>query len=84
MNILEGYRTESKESYSILDVKEGDPRLEKHRQVVLENYLEFGIVMLQKSRDQGKTLSDVIEQAKTVLWYVKNERMQQLSRELGL
>jgi len=75
---------EEKKSYSILDIREADPQLEKHRKDVLEKYLEYGLVLLQSSNDQGKTLDDVIEQMKTVLWYVKNERMQQISNELGL
>ncbi|MBE3136659.1 MAG: hypothetical protein IMZ43_04590 [Thermoplasmata archaeon] len=75
---------EEKESYSILDIREVDPQLERHRKDVLEKYLEYGIVLLRKFRDQGKTLDDVIEQMKTVLWYVKNERMQQINNELGL
>lgn len=72
------------ESYSILDSKEMEAFLEKHRKDVLERYLEFGLVMLRRLRDQGKTLDDVIEQAKCALWYVKNERMQQISDELGV
>jgi len=75
---------EKTEPYGILEVREADPKLEKHRKDVLEKYLEYGIVVLQKCRDQEKTLDDVIEQMKTVLWYVKNERMQQINNELGL
>jgi len=75
---------EEKESYSILDIREVDPQLEKHRKDVLEKYLEYGLVLLRKFNDQGKTLDDVIEQMKTVLWYVKNERMQRINNELGL
>ena len=73
-----------KESYSILDIREADPQLEKHRKDVLEKYLEYGLVILKKFKDQGNTLDDVIEQMKTVLWYVKNERMQQINNEFGL
>ena len=72
------------ESYGILDFREIDPQLEKHRKDVLEKYLEYGLVQMQKARSQGKTLDDVIEQMKTVLWYVKNERIQQINNELGL
>lgn len=72
------------ESYSILDIKESDPQLEKHRKDVLEKYLEFELIFMMKLRDRGKTLDDVIEQMKTALWYVKNERMQQINDELGL
>lgn len=72
------------ESYGILDIREVDPQLEKHRKDILEKYLEYGIVSFQKSRDQGKTLDDVIEQMKTILWYVKNERMQKITNEFGI
>jgi hypothetical protein len=75
---------EEKKTYSIFDVREPDPRLEKYRKDVLEKYLEFGLVALQKARDEGQTLDDVIDRTKTVLWYVKNERMQQIQNELGL
>jgi len=80
----EGLEVKRQESYGILDIKEVDPKLEKHRKDVLEKYLEYGLVSLQKAKDQGKILDDVIEQLKTVLWYIKNERMQQINDELGL
>ncbi len=72
------------ESYGILDMREVDPMLEKHRKDVLEKYLEYEIVSLYNTRNQGKTLDDVIEQMKTILWYVKNERMQQINNEFGV
>ena len=75
---------EEKETYSILDIREVDPQLEKHRKDVLEKYLEYELVFLKNAQAQGKNLEDVIEQLKTVLWYVKNERMQQINNELGL
>jgi hypothetical protein len=75
---------EEKETYGILDMREADPQLEKHRKDVLEKYLEYGIVSLRKFKEEGKNLDDVIEQMKTVLWYVKNQRMQQIHNELGL
>lgn len=75
---------EEKETYGILDIREVDPQLEKHRKDVLEKYLEYGLVSLRRVRDEGKTLDEVIEQMKTVLWYVKNERMQQIQNEFGL
>jgi len=80
----EGLDMKENESYGILDIKEVDPHLEKHRKDVLEKYLEYGLVSLQKAKGQGKTLDDVIDQIKTILWYVKNERMQQINDELGL
>jgi hypothetical protein len=75
---------EEKETYSILGIREADPMLENHRKDVLEKYLEYGLVVLWRFNEQGKTLEDVIEQTKLVLWYVKNEMMQQINNELGL
>ena len=75
---------DEKESYSIFDIKEAEPQLEKHRKDVLEKYLEYEYVLLKSFNDQGKTLDDVINQMKTILWYVKNERMQHISNEFGL
>jgi hypothetical protein len=51
---------------------------------VLEKYLEYEYVLLKSFNDQGKTLDDVIDQMKTILWFVKNERMQHISNEFGL
>jgi hypothetical protein len=75
---------EKKESYSIFDIKEADPQLEKHRKDVLEKYLEYEYVLLKNFNEHGKTLADVIDQIKTILWFVKNERMQHISNEFGL
>lgn len=75
---------EEKETYSILDIREIDPQLEKHRKDVLEKYLEYGFVLLKNFGDQGKTLDDVIEHVRTILWFVKNERMHQINDEIGL
>jgi len=75
---------EEKESYSIFDIREADPQLEKHRKDVLEKYLEYEFVLLKSYNEQGKTLDDVIDQMKTILWFVKNERMQHISNEFGL
>lgn len=74
---------EEKESYNIFDIKEVDPILEKHRRDVLEKYLEYEIISFQNTRDQGKNLDDVIDQMKTILWYVKNERMREINNEFG-
>jgi hypothetical protein len=75
---------EERETYSILDIREADPQLEKHRKDVIEKYLEYGFMSLRKAKEQGKNLDDVIDEMKTVLWFVKNERMQQVNSELGL
>jgi hypothetical protein len=84
IDIKEGLEMEEIESYGILDIREADPQLEKHRKDVLEKYLEYEIVLLREYNEKGKSLEDVIEQMKTVLWYVKNERMQQIENEFGL
>ncbi len=73
-----------KESYSIMDFKEIDPQLEKHRKDVIEKYIEYEIVLMQEFKDQGKNLDDVIEHMKTTLWFVKNQRAQQIKEELGM
>jgi len=80
----EGYIMKEEESYSIMDFKEIDPQLEKHRKDVIEKYIEYEIVLMQEFKDQGKSLDDVIEHVKTILWYVKNQRAQQIKNELGM
>jgi len=74
---------EERESYDILDIREADPQLEKHRKDVIEKYLEYEFVSLRNAKEQEKTLDDVIDELKTALWFVKNERMQQINNELG-
>jgi len=71
------------ETYSILDIREIDPMLEKHRKDVLEKYLEYELVLLHEFKNQGKNLDDLIEYLKTTLWYIKNQRAQQIQNELG-
>ena len=73
-----------KQTYSIMDIREVDPRLEKHRKEVIEKYIEYGIVLMHEFKDQGKSLDDVIEHMKTILWYMKNQRAQQIKEELGM
>ena len=72
------------ESYSIVDIKEADPLLEKHRKEVIEKYIEYEIALMQDFKEQGKSLDDYINHMKTTLWYVKNERAQQIKKELGM
>ena len=72
------------ESYSIMDIKEVDPVLEKYRKDVIEKYIEYEIVLMKEFKEQGKNLDDVIDHLKTTLWYVKNQRAQQIKEELGL
>jgi len=47
-------------SYSIFDIREADPQLEKHRKDVIEKYLEYEIVLMKEFKDEGKTLDDVL------------------------
>ncbi|UCH71412.1 MAG: hypothetical protein JSW62_03165 [Thermoplasmatales archaeon] len=78
------YMIKEEESYSIMDIKEVDPILEKYRKEVIEKYLEYEIVLLHEFRDEGKNLDDVIEHMKIALWYVKNQRAEQIKNKLGL
>ncbi|UCD13121.1 MAG: hypothetical protein JSW60_06055 [Thermoplasmatales archaeon] len=71
-------------SYSITDIRETNPQLEKHRRDVIEKYMEYEIVLMHEFKDQDKTLDDVIEHMKTTLWYVKNQRAQRIKKELGM
>lgn len=73
-----------KESYSILDFKEADPSLERHRKDVIEKFMEYEVVLLNEYKVQGKTLDDYLEHMKTTLWYVKDQRAHQINDELGL
>ena len=38
---------DEEESYSIMDIKEADPQLEKHRKEVIEKYIEYEIALMQ-------------------------------------
>jgi hypothetical protein len=78
------YMIKEEESYSIMDIKEVDPILEKYRKDVIEKYLEYEIVLLHEFRDEGKNLDDFIEHMKIALWYVKNQRAKQIKNEIGL
>lgn len=80
---MEGKLMKEEETYSILDIREIDPMLEKHRKDVLEKYLEYELVLLHEFKNQGKNLDDLIEYLKTTLWYIKNQRAQQIQNELG-
>jgi hypothetical protein len=72
------------ESYSIMYIKEADPQLEKHRKEVIEKYIEYEIALMQDFKEQGKSLEDFIDHMKTTLWYVKDQRAQQIKKELGI
>jgi hypothetical protein len=69
-------------SYCVMDNKEADPQLEKHRKDVIEKYIEYEIALMQNFKEQGKSLDDYIEHMKTILWNIKNERAKQIKKEL--
>lgn len=75
---------DKEESYSIMDIKEADPQLEKHRKEVIEKYIEYEIALMQEFKEQGKSLNEYIDQMKTTLWYVKDQRAKQIKKELGM
>jgi hypothetical protein len=75
---------DEEESYCIMDIKEADPRLEKHRKEVIEKYLEYELVLMQDFKIKGKSLDDYFEYMKTILWYIKEERAESIKRELGV
>jgi hypothetical protein len=75
---------DKEESYSIMDIKEADSQLEKYRKEVIEKYIEYEIALMQDFKEQGKSLDEYINHIKTTLWYVKNERAQQIKNELGV
>ena len=75
---------DEKNSYSIMDIKEADPLLEKHRKEVIEKYIEYEIALIQEFKEQGKSLNDYLDHMKTTLWYIKNQRAQQIEKELGI
>ena len=39
-------------SYSIIDIKEADPQLEKHRKDVIEKYIEYEITLCKISKNK--------------------------------
>ncbi len=73
-----------KESYSILDFKEADPILEKHRKDVIEKFMEYEIVLLNEFKEKDKNLDDYLEHMKTTLWFIKDQRAHQINEELKL
>ena len=74
---------EKEKSNSIFDIKEADPILEKHRKDVLEKYIEYDIALIHKFKDERKNLDDLLEHKKKIIWFVKNERAQQIQKEFG-
>ena len=72
---------DEKETYSYMDIKEADPQ---HRKEVIEQYIEYEIALMQNFKEQGKSFDDYIDHVKTTLWYIKDQRAQQIKRELGI
>ena len=79
-----GHMIDEKELYSRMDIKEADPQHEKHRKEVIEQYFEYEIALMQNFKEQGKSLNDYIDHVKTTLWYIKDQRAQQIKKELGM
>lgn len=75
---------DDEESFKIMEFKEADSYLEKHKKDVIEKYIEYEIVLMQDFKEQGKSLNDYIDHMKTILWYVKDQRAHQIKKELGV
>ena len=73
---------DKEKSYSIMDFKEADPILEKHRKEVIEKYIEYEIALIQDFKEEGKNLNDYLEHLKTILWYIKDQRSHSIQKEL--
>ena len=71
-------------SYSIMEIKEADPQLEKYRKDVIEKYIEYEISIMQDFKEQGKSFDDYIDHTKTILWHIKDQRAQLIKKELGM
>ena len=72
------------ESFSIMNLKEADPQLEKYRKDVIEQYIEYEIAIMQDFKKQGKSFDDYISHIKTILWYIKDQRAQLIKKDLGM
>jgi len=75
---------EEEESYCIMDIKEADPQLEKHRKEVIEKYIEYELVLMNDFKNQGKSFDDYIDYMKTILWYIKEVRAELIKKDLGV
>ncbi len=73
-----------KKSYnSINDIKEADFRLERYRKDIIEKYIEYEIFRMLDFKEQGKSFDDYIDLMKTILWNIKNQRAEQIKKEIG-
>ncbi len=70
------------ETYCIMDIKEADPKLEKHRKEVIEKYIEYEIALMHYFKNRGKSLEDFIDYMKTILWYIKEVRAELIKKDL--
>ena len=66
--------------FTIVDIEEK----KVIRKEVIENYIEYDIAMMQDFKEQGKSLDNYIDHMKTILWFIKDQRAQQIKTELGL
>ena len=60
---------DEEESYCIMDIKEADPQLEKHRKEVIEKYIEYELALMQDFKEKGKSFDYYIDYIKTILWH---------------
>ena len=67
-----------------MEIKEADPKLEKHRKEVIEKYIEYELAIMLDFKEKGKSLSDYIEYLKTILWYIKDQRAHLMNEEFGI
>jgi hypothetical protein len=79
-----GYMIDEEKSYCIMDIKEADPQLEKHRKEVIEKYIDYELVLMNDFKIQGKSLEDYIDYMKIILWYIKEVRAESIKKDLGV
>ena len=75
---------DDEESFKIMEFKEADSYLEKHKKDVIEKYIEYEIAIMQDFKDQGKSFDEYIDYTKTILWNIKDQRAQIIKKELGM
>ncbi len=73
-----------KETVGVMDLKEADSINEQHRMDIIEKFLEYQIILLNKFKDENKTIDEYLEHLKMTLWHIKENRAQQFQNELGL
>jgi len=74
---------EKEKIVDFLEDIEENPLLEKYRKQVLMKYIEYNIILVQRYIDERKTLSDLLDFAKDVLWFTKNKQVEEIEQEIG-